>query len=275
MSKHDPNAIIGQRPTETPEAHAAFLMFVMLDPAHRSNRKVHKLLGIADSSVRLYRKKHVWDERLQQLGEGTQVELFAAGLFAGAYHERPANSITDLQRFLRVPYPKPLAVAAAVKEEAAEARKVTREKKDRDDEEVQRVVQGGADDGAAKAPDDATKDSRLSIIVNAAEIRIAQALGSGKLKVTLADAERVMRMREWLDARKRARLIETMGTSTGSTTETVAKSERVLRAAAEGGDILGAIDADLGELQLLVSTLRDSEDSNLVLLPSAREGGGA
>lgn len=264
----DPRPLIGRRKDESAEAHAAFLLFVSLAPEHRSGRRVHILLEMPESSVRLWRGRYQWEERIAALGgEGTETEALAAEQFATHYASKLKRPLSEYRKHLRVPYTPPPADKRAAspppppKAEGEEGA---------DPPEVDE-----ASTAKAEAAVGAGNHDRIGRLLNVAEIRILQAIAGGKVKYGIGDIEKVLRIKDRLERSRRAALLESQGTSaSGGTTETLAKSERVLRAQADGGDVLAAVAEDLEELALIVSTLRDSEASNVVPLARAREGGG-
>lgn len=266
--RRDPRPQIGRRKDESPEAHAAFLVFVALAPEHRSGRRVHILLELPESSVRLWRGRYQWEARIATLGDGEETEALAAEQFATHYAAKLKRPIGEFRKHLRVAYaPPPMekrsgAPPPAQKVEGAEG---AAEGTDPLDE---------ASTQKAEAAVGAGNVDRIGRLLNVAEIRILQAIANGKVKYGIGDIEKVLRIKERLEKSRRALLLESQGTSSGSTAETLAKSERVQRAQADGGDVLAAVAEDLDELALIVSTLRDAEASNVVPLSRAREGGG-
>jgi len=262
----DDTSPLARRDKETAEAHRALLLWAMCAPDKRSKTAMSRVTGIGESSIRHYHRVQEWDARVTKVGDdaGEQAVVLYRGIYEQRYGVQAIRALRDHYRYLRAAYvlpddpasdpapsqepeppPEPKFVAPPTR---ASGRTLAK------DEEARQIQED------AKA---ALKDRRLNSICDAAEIRLVQGLASGKVKVTLADLERILKIRVQLEKLKAPPILgEEEG---GKARESVAKSERVQFAIANGGDVLRAILDDTEEIRLIATVLTDHEAQARVL----------
>jgi hypothetical protein len=241
---------IGPRDGEKPEAHRAFILYLMLDPNHaaggRSQNQVVRASGAPESNIRLWFKKYEWKDRCEALGPAA--DALAAKYYAEHYHPKHGGrSVEIIAHRMRIQYVPP----------AEEKLSATAKRADLATEE-EKAAKGGELD---------PERVRLQSIIRAAKIRMSQQIARGSMRFSVSDLERLIKLEAQLN---RPSLETTGGTAPA---ETLAKSERVLRAQAEGGDVLAAIEEDAQELMLILGSMRDHEEAKVVQLRTAKQPG--
>lgn len=276
------------RQDETIESHAAFLMWVMLAPDFRSLRRVASILHLPESSIRHYAKKREWPERFSGIVAPEQhKEATAASMFAACYARRLDVQPPDkVREFLRVPYdpdtteqapdellpPVRLDVSSNIIDklrEAGKARQACVPPKPKTDEEL-------VAERRAEAERELRRIREMADAGRKAEMAVLKRMVTDPTKMKSSDLRMAQESLERAEARARELTLELRGSATASDSPAsqaseLARSDRVIRAVASNGDVLAALEEDLNELALIVSTLRGAE-SNVVPLPVRREG---
>lgn len=245
-----------RREGEDERHHRAFLLYAMQSEENRSLRATARALGASDNSVRKWRKKHDWHDRM------TDPEhcRHACDLYASTYHAKlGGRDVAIIQERLGAPY-----VAPGEEEKSEIARSV--DLYDR----VDREEAAAAFDKAARSRND-----RLRTVLDATLGRVAKGLTDGEIKPRPSDLGTVIRGYKLLEESEARRLNMLPSADDeengGGQGENVATSQRVLQAQANGEDVLDALHEDAEELVLLLGALRTHErESNLV--PFRRPG---
>lgn len=254
--------------------HRAFLLYAMQDPNNRSLRAVCRATKASDNSVRKWREKYRWEDRMGD----PETCRHACDLYAELYHAKSGGrEIGVIRDRLGSPYVAPdeeakseLARAVDLHEQldresaaAAFNRKAAERNK-----KLQQVL-----------------DAQLAVIgAQLAQVgrEIAKAQQEGRpvelpagMAIKPSDVSTVIRGLEMLERSEARRLAmlpsggdDDQGGGQGG--QVVPVSQRVLQAREQGGDELAAIEDDLEELLMIVRTAREHErSSNVIPLPRA------
>lgn len=232
MSLQAVQQALEQKPQESREAHAAFLVFCALPELHRKATLVSELMGVSYHVTKTQRTKNHWNKRVVPIEKaGIAGEQEALFLFAERYHNLHNGYIQqEIRQYLRVPYPD----AGLDVDHARKAREA---------EEARRKQE-------ALEAEKKAKEQRLSNIFEQAEIQLEEKLLKKQKDVSISDLERIERMREREHQRRKEEQI-----LSAAPRETVAQSDRVLRAKSRGEPILPALQEDMQELQLILDAL--------------------
>ena len=221
-----------RRNGESAEEHQSFLIYAATAPDKRSKALTGRIHGISAPMIRYRDTKWAWAKRLLPLSEaGIDGEREAIFLYADLYG---ANELIRKRLLpeLRVPYPEQ-GVAQARREQILALQATKQQEQD------------FLEAKEATSLDDALKRARQQFIGR---------ISKQGAQVTVADLERLERMAERHAARKKeAQLLER------APKETVAQSDRVLRALAQHQDPLPAMQEDLLELQAILGGLASQQ----------------
>lgn len=293
--KPPPEILISQslrrREGEPELAHLTFLVYVMLAPRHRSNRRAGACTSVGESTVRKWNGRWEWERRLKNAG--SEGDKGATALYAEFYHSHlDAEPLRAMERgkITRAPYPfdipeaSPEGTAARAQRpssaQLADLRDAIRPPKAEpvEPEETptaKRAAAVAARGDVMQRPETLELDAEeaedrkaTKEILNSLQKLLREAFKDPKkVKLGVADIERMMTLRERYKASQRVEIAEGPAVA-----ETVAKSERVTRAHLNRTNVLDAVLADTSELMLILTTLRDAE-SNVVPLRVIREEG--
>jgi len=250
-----------RREEEDERHHRAFLLYAMQGEEDRSLRAVARALGASDNSVRKWRTKHGWHDRMRD----PEVCRHACDLYAQTYHAKlGGRDVAIIRERLGAEYIEP---GAEHKSEVARSIDLY--------DRVEREEALAAFDKAAQ-----TRSQKLRTVLDATLGRVAKGLAEGDIVPTTSAIGQVIRGYKLLEESEARRLAMLPSADdeegAGPRGENVATSQRVLQAQASGGDVLDALLEDAEELTLLLRTLRTHErESNLVRLDSRREASGS
>lgn len=256
----DTTSPLARREKESAEAHRALLLWAMCAPDKRSQTALSKVTGVGESSIRHHRKVQEWDARLKAAGDraGEQAVQLHRELYEKRYGVQAVRALRDHYHYLAAAYPLPGAPTADPPPEVTPPPPRTGDDRKREAEEAKQIQED------AKA---ALKDRRLMSILDAAEIRLVQGIAKGSVRVSLADLDRIVKLRTYLEKRSAPAIVNDSGKDPR---ESVAKSERVLHAIANGGDVLAAVVEDLDEIRLIATVMHDHE-AQVLQFPAQRE----
>lgn len=241
--------------------HRAFLLYAMQsdDEARdltqrRSLRAVARVLPASDNSVRKWREKFNWHERIQDPNHCQQ----ACDLYAEMYHPKlGGRDVAIIQERLGGTYQEP-----GHKDKTERARAV---------DLFEQVERESIAAQYRKESDE--RYERLKTVLDATVVRIAQELQREDSKVRVGDLGVVLRGFKELEE-SRIRLLSMLPSEDdvpgGEQAEPMSVSQRVLQVRAKGGNELEAIRDDLAELSQIVDTmLTHEEHSNVVPMQQA------
>ncbi len=243
---------IDKRPGEKVHSHRAFLLWLMQAPSKRSIRATARAVGKSDTALNGWKLTFGWVDREKAIGVGA--DSLAARAYAARYHSvKGMVEVSRIIHLMAVEYVGPQGnVPTPVKQPTTDTQK----------EEAVRETKAKAED--------LTNKQRLAMLLDAAEGRLAEALKDNKVRVNVADLATLVRLRKEVHE----------GPTAAQIKDPLATSIRVEDAAKAGIDALVALQEDLAEMALIVSTLQVSQaESNVLPFPGgqmdmAREGAG-
>ena len=232
---------------EKPEHHRAILLYVMQDPGGkgRSLRAVARALSRSDGSIRAWRNRFKWEERIAALQGDAAHD--AAHLYRTLYFgKHGVTEIAAVEHNLPRPFPTasdaiPEAVAEPAQQE--QMRRLQAEEK-----------KGAAARAAAKARDEQIRD-RLFKLIEAYTGYFAQQMKEKKIRPRLADLEIIDRLLDRLESIRQPVQIEKPAEPGRSAP---VETARMRIARESGGDLLDALHDDAAEVLLILATLRDN-----------------
>lgn len=236
--------------------HRAFLLYAMQRPDDRSLRAVARALSASDNSIRKWRDKEGWDDRL---GDPESCR-HAVDLYAQLYHTKlGGREVSVIAERLGSPY-----VAPDEKSKSEVARAV---------DLYEQVDRESA--VAALQQDTAKRNDRLKKVLDGTLARVGQGLASGEIKPRPSDIGVVVRGYELIEQSEARRLAMLPSTEDGKQRGgELAVSQRVLQAEQNGGDVIGALIEDAEELLLILRTLQTHEAaSNVIPFKAAKRAG--
>ena len=235
--------------------HRSFLLYAMQAPERRSLRAVATAMRASDNSIRKWRGKEAWEERLTD-PEHCQ---HACDAYATLYHTvLGGKDVEIIRERLGGSYTPP---AEDEKNELARAVDLY-EQTDR--EAAAKIYQSEA----------RRRNESLRQVLETTLTKVAEGLTGGDIKPKPSDISTVIRGFDMLD-RSEVRRLQMMpsaddGESGGG--DAMATSQRVLQAQTNGGDLLGALEEDAEELLLIIRTMRTHEqESNVVRFPEGAQ----
>lgn len=251
--------------------HRAFLLYAMQDPP-RSLRAVSRATKASDNSVRKWRTKYEWEDRLGD----PETCRHACDLYASLYHTKSGGrEVEVIKERLGAPYVPP-----GTDQMTETARAIDLH------DQIDRESAAAA--YSRKAADRARKlqqvlDAQLAVI-GAQVAQIGQAIAKAQrekaplelppgMSLKPSDIGIVIRGLEMIEKSEARRLAmlptgEDDGQGGGQGSQVVPVSQRVLQARESGGDELAAMEEDLTELLSIVRTAREHErSSNVIPLP--------
>lgn len=228
--------------------HRAFLLYAMQDPEKRSLRATARAVRASDNSVRKWRSRQKWEERL---GDPEHCR-HACDLYASTYHTKlGGGEVGIITERLGAEYVAPDTVDKSQTARAVDLY-----------EEVDRKSAL-----AAFNKETSIRNSRLRRVLNGTLARVGEGLANGKIQVRPSDLNTVVKGFELLERSEQRRLAMMPSTEDGENRagSDVATSQRVLQAENDDGDILGALVDDAEELLLILTTLKTHEaESNVI-----------
>lgn len=207
---------------------------------------IAKKLGLTYSAIRCMSKKNHWEDRVLPIRlAGDEAKVHVIATFAEKYHTFMSGVYQEAMKlFSTVPYPD------------IEAQKRQREAED------QSILASRA------SPNETALDNaRYARILRMAQDKLFLALEKGTRTVTVAELRELEKMRT--DAQRREREAKLME---NAPKETVAQSDRVLRARAAGKSILPALQEDFDELKAILKGLQAQQEVSPQTLPLRRAG---
>lgn len=247
-----------QRPEEMPERHhRAFLLYAMQDPdaekasKRRSLRAVARALNASDNSVRKWRDKEGWEDRLGD----PEHSRHAGDLYAKLYHSKlGGREVAVLKERLIVPYQPP------GEEQKTELAKSVDLYEQVDRETAQQLFN----------KESTKRNQRLKQVLDGVLVRVGLGLKSGEIKPKPSDIGTVIRGVELLERSEARRLAMMPSSEDSDRADPVATSQRVLQAEANGSDVLEAMVEDTQELLLILKTLQTHRtESNVIPMDPA------
>lgn len=230
---------------EHEKAHRAFLLWMMQDPGKRSIRAAAHAVGYSDAMLRKWAVLHKWAEREMAIGAGA--DALAARYYSTHYHHVRKGKEVDqfVQGRMAIQYLGPDASAPGLASGPPLAVPVPMSSKSRaielhGDIHEDRVVK---------------RKKQLHMVLDAAVVRIQESITKNKMRYSVSDLVTVTKLRRELEA----------GSMGAQTSNPMATSIRVEKAAAEGGDILAALAEDHDELGLILATLATATEASNVL----------
>ena len=215
---------------EGERAHRAFLLYAMQDPDSRNLSAAGRGVSRAESTVREWRRRWKWADRIDRLGTASDVK--AATAYREQYYPTyKLREIVEVEDHMSAPFRPDAVVSPTV---AAE---------------VKQAVRG--DSGAQRAAEARKKNQRRHLaLVDGALGLVAKRVAAGEVKVTLRDITTLLDLRD--------RLEDPTGGQSGS--GVVIESVRVKLARQSGGDVVEALHEDALELAAILGAIRSSSE---------------
>ncbi len=229
---------------ESAREHAIYLIYAC-SKAYKL-APIGKKLGITYSSIRCMAKKNHWEDRVLPIRlAGDEAKVHVIETFSGKYHGFMSGVYREAMKFFStVPYPD------------IEAQKLHNQMVDR------------AILSARTVPDEsAIANARYARILHLSQNKLLDDLEKGKRSVSMTDLRELEKMHA--DAQRRDREAKLME---NAPKETVAQSDRVLRARASGKDIVSALQEDYDELGAILLGIQTQQEVSPQTLPLRRAG---
>jgi hypothetical protein len=216
---------LDKRKGERPFMHRALLLWAMMDDRARSYRAVGNAMSRGDSTIREWRKKHDWIERVDSIGGAAQAAAIAR-YRDGYMHRYGQRELASVEKRMSVPV---LASEPTPVEGGSEGQRLAEQHAlERDD--VRRMV------------------SRHVQLLDAAIGTIVEPLKKGKVKITLRDLPAFIKFRTELADRLTPDVPKDSGFR-------VVESSRVQLAKESGGDVVEAMYEDAQELVAILGAI--------------------
>jgi hypothetical protein len=227
----------GRRDGERPEWHRALLLYASQDPDKRSVRAVARAVVRDESTVRGWRRRWDWDERIKQVGPAGQ------SLAIAVYRRRylPARGSLELEVL------RPQISLRLTPDEPATPQPLESVSDGSTD-----VRTGNKTPGASGRNDGRIKEiNKRIVLADAMLATFAKQLASGDVNLKPADLPMLSAFR---DDQSRKREMLSGGAGPVPQME-IPESFRVKHARAGGGDVLGAIRDDAQDLALVLTAI--------------------
>jgi hypothetical protein len=244
-SKHP----LDSRKGEKSFMHRAFMLWAMQDERCRSGHSVANAMSRGESTVRGWKKKYDWEERVDEAGPAVQQQ--AIQRYRTRYMHRYGNrELMHVEKRMSVPV---LPDEPAPTEDG--------------DSEGQKL----ADQHALDRDENRRAASRHLKIVDAAIGTIIGPLKEGKLKLTLRDLPHFIKLRQEMADRLAPPV-------TKDARGVLIESARVQIAKASGGDVVEAMYEDAQELVAILGAMsaknQPSQAGEVIELDAASGGSG-
>lgn len=235
--------------------HRSFLLYAMQHPDHRSLRAVANAMRASDNSIRKWRGREKWEERLTD-PEHCQ---HACDAYATLYHSvLGGKDVEIIRERLGGTYVQP---EEGEKNELARA--------------VDMYEQHDREAAAMMYSTEARRrNESLRGVLEGVLAKVGEGIADQSIKPKASDISTVIRGFESLDRSEVRRLQMLPSSDDGEKGggDVMATSQRVLQAQASGGDILHALEEDAEELLLVIRTMRThEEESNVVRFPEGAQ----
>ena len=221
-------SMLDQREGESEKCHRAFLLFVMQDPDRRNLSATGRAVGRAESTVRSWRSRWSWPERIEALGSTSDV-LATAAYREWYYPKFRLREIVEIEEYLSAPFSPEAAVPKSVAQE------------------VRSAVRG---DSGREAKREAARQARRRhlALVDGALGLVARRVANGEVRVNLRDIPVLLDLRD--------RLEEPTAAQSGS--GVIIESVRVKVARETGADVIAAMHEDAQELTAILGAIRSA-----------------
>jgi hypothetical protein len=228
------------------ESHAYFLIYCSMPSRQRRRRPLGRLIGKTENQLKHMAELYDWNNRSAVVTTFSRDgEQAAVNMFAELYHNRWNGKYREiLKEVTYAKYPQEEMVA-----------KFARER-----EQNQAIQQG------QRLTVEEKQETQLEDMLQSAINKLEADLKHARKTVNVGDIERLIDMRTKIRERKR---VEKLMSS--APRETVAQSDRVLRAKNQGLPLLPAFREDLSELQNIVTAL-EQQDEHPEVFPLRRNG---
>lgn len=250
-------ATLDRWPGERRDHHRAMLLWAMQGVMDRSNRAVARAMGVADGSVRNWRRTGCWDLRAEAHGDQADQE---------ALDRYRAQYMADFGR-LELPHVagnvvRPLG-ALDLRDPAAQAAHEARQRVAQAIPAAQAEVEQATAQAVADHKRDTRHDADRHIkLVDASLGLIARKLRADEVRVSVRDIPVLLDCRE--------RLVAVVnGTHHDQASGPLVESARVRHAKETGGDVVAAMHEDALELVAILGALRSSDQVDLHALAHA------
>ena len=210
-------------------AHRCFLLWAMQAPDKRNARAAGRAVGRADGTVRQYRRRYDWDERVTQVP--LPVVTAQATYRALYYPNFKMRELVEIEDLLEVPFLPDSPIPRSVGEAVSRAVAPMVQKTDSQEERERGI-----------------KRKHLSLVDGAIGM-LARQIAAGAIKASLRDLPILLELREEI----RRQIDPSLGGGVGILPPV--ESIRVAQAKAAGGDILEAMLADAQEMTAILSAL--------------------
>ena len=217
-----------QRERESERAHRSFLLWAMQAPESRNLSAAARAVGRSEATAREWRRRWEWTERVEALGEASDVAAVAA--YREWYYPKwKLREVVEVEDFLAAPFRPDAVVAPSVVSE------------------VRAAIRG---DGKREAEVEARRKARRRhrALVDGALGLVAKRVAAGEVRVSLRDIPTLLDLRERLDD----------GVPGGGSGGVVVESVRVRLARERGEDLVGALYEDAVELVAILGAIRSA-----------------
>ena len=236
-----------KRQRELDRMYQGFLLWAMQDEDKRSQKAVARAMNMADATIRGWRKKHDWGDRVAD----PSCSAIAVDLYRKRYHAKGGGAEIAL-----------VAHNMSIEYDAAKPREYANETARAVDVHLQIEAERESRRSNERV-------ERLGKVLDGVLVKVGRGLGEGSIEPRVSDLGHVIR--GYTSIMELAMKREAMASSAGEEGESVAASQRVLQALDKGGDVLEAMEQDAEEVLLIVRSLRTaSEESNVVPFPGTR-----
>lgn len=222
-----------RRKGESNREHRALLLFAMQMRSERSLRATSRAVGRSESTVRGWRERHRWRERMEALGrKPVLAERRAAQAYRALYY--PAlrlREIVEIEDRLRTPFEPEAVVEETIRDEVRD---------------LLRKEKRGSKVEAEKSKREKERRRHLALVDGALGL-VAKRIASGEIRANLRDIPTLLDIRGKILAES---------SSEGGPVGIAVESARVRMARANGTDVIAALIEDAKELTAVLEAIR-------------------